>query len=78
MTKSIKIPELIQHNLKARQAAIIQAQREIQLMLDTFLATLPEDGNAYQLSDDMSELIEVTAQGIPAEEWQKDGESISE
>lgn len=60
MTESekIKIPASIVQDLRVRQQTIAQLTNELQLILKTFMATVQTD-KVYQLSDDLSELIEV-------------------
>jgi hypothetical protein len=67
---SIKLPESIVQELKARQQTMGQLQHELQLILRTFMATIEGD-KVYQLSDDLTELIEVIN-----EEVKEDGESV--
>ena len=67
---NIKIPESIQNDVRQRQNIMAQLNNEIQLILKTFMATVEND-KVYQLSEDLTELIEVT------EEEKEDGESIS-
>ena len=69
---SIKLPESIHEDLKGRQDLISKLSFEIQLILKTFMATI-EGNKVYQLSEDLTELIEVE---VP-EEIEEDGESVS-
>ena len=69
---SIKLPESVVEDLRGRQSVITKLSNEIQLILKTFMATI-EGNKVYQLSEDLTELIEVE---VP-EEIEEDGEIVS-
>ena len=69
---SIKLPQSVVEDLRGRQSVITKLSNEIQLILKTFMATIEGD-KVYQLSEDLTELIEVE---VP-EEIEEDGESVS-
>jgi len=66
----MKLPEIIVQELKGRQQVIQQMQNELSLILRVYMATIEND-KVYQLSDDLTELVEI-------EEIKEDGESIPE
>ena len=68
---SIKLPQSVVEDLRGRQSVITKLSNEIQLILKTFMATIEGD-KVYQLSEDLTELIEVE---VP-EEIEEDGEIV--